>query len=479
MRLSTPPRRSPTVSSETLRDPRPVTPALPAGGRVHFVGIGGIGMSAVARHLVARGFRVSGSDAVPSPVTEALTRDGVSLHVGHAAGHIPRGACTVVATAAVSDDNPELVAARRRKLRVLCYAEALDLVSRDRDTVAVAGTHGKTTSSAMIAFILRSAGLEPGAVIGGLVPQLGGNSLLGEGAPFVTEACEYARSFLRISPRHAVITNVGDDHLDYYRSLDRLRAAFRSFAEALPREGLLVTSSRVARDLDLRGVLKARMLTIGAKQHDVRILDRDGGFVLVMPDGERSAEIRLHLPGRHNRMNAAMAAVLCRRAYDLPFAAIVPALEAFEGVERRFRVLVDRPERVVIDDYAHHPAEVEATLLATRERFPRRRIVAVFQPHLADRVRRHRAGFLNALAYADEVELLRDYEVVGRDESDRGGAQLLGEAFASLGMAVPCHADIESAARSLGNRPERGEVYCIMGAGDIGELSLELARALR
>ncbi|MCB9831921.1 MAG: UDP-N-acetylmuramate--L-alanine ligase [Planctomycetes bacterium] len=467
------------MSSEIQHDPEARPAALPVGGRVHFIGIGGIGMSAVARQLVDRGHRVSGSDAVASSVTEALVAEGIDVHLGHAAKQLPRGACTVVTTAALTEDNPELQAARRRKLRVLRYGEALDLVCRDRHCVAIAGTHGKTTTTAMIAWVLKQAGLDPGAVVGGIVPQLGGNVLLGRGPAFVTEACEYAHSFLHLRPRHAVITNVGDDHLDFYRSLDRLRAAFRQFVESLPADGLLVTSSRAARDLDLRGVLRARLLTLGAKHHDVRMLDRERGFQLLMPDGERSGELRLRIPGRHNRFDAALAATLCRRAFDLSFATITAALAEFEGVERRFRVLVDRPERSIVDDYAHHPAEVEATLLAARERFPDRRLVAVFQPHLADRVRRHRAGFLNALAYADEVEVLRDYQVVGRDEADRGGAAILSEAFHSLGMRIPCHADLDSAFRSISARPAQGEVFCIMGAGDIGELSLELARALR
>ena len=445
-------------------------------GKVHFVGIGGIGMSALARFMHSRETRVSGSDALVDERLAALENLGMSICEGHSEHHLPADVDRVVITAAVGTDNPEVEEAMRRGIEVVSYARALAEVGMNMPSIAVAGTHGKTTTASMIAFVLQELGVDPAAVIGGHVPQLGGNVLTGQGPAFVMEACEYARSFLELSPMHAVITNVGDDHLDYYGSSDRLRAAFREFAGRIDRAGLLVTCSRVARDLDLRGVVNCRMLTIGAKRRDVRVTNGPAGFILQFPEGTRSRQLKLRLPGDHNVANAAMAAVACHRSYDLPLGDIIDILEHFEGVERRFRVLHDGADFAVVDDYAHHPTEIEATLLAARERFPKRRLIAVFQPHLVERVRRHFAGFLNALAYADDLVLVRDCRVIGRSGQNRDGAQELHEAFRRL--SVPCDFcnDVRETAGFLQLRRRRGDVFCIMGAGDVGEVSRELAQ---
>ena len=449
-----------------------------APGRVHFIGIGGIGMSALAQVLHQRGSLVSGSDAGRSAPLEHLEALGISFSLGHAEEHLPEGVDCVIATAAVREGNPELEEATRRGVKVYSYAEALSLLAQDFTTTAVAGTHGKTTTAAMLAWILLQAGKEPAAVIGGLVPQLRGNALFGQGGAMVVEACEFNRSFLALKPHHGIITNMGDDHLDYYGSSDQLRAAFRQFAGRVSRDGILVTQALVARDLDLRGVVKGRLVTIGAKRRDVRLLDGGDTFRISFPDGAETPPVRMVMPGHHNALNATAAAVVAHLASGVALEEIASALETFEGVERRFRVLREDRDVTVIDDYAHHPDEIEATLLTVRHRYPGRRIVTVFQPHLAARVKRHFSSFLNALAYGDDLVLVRDYKVVGRDEMERDGARRLRQALAQLGVPHHFSPDLNHAVQTVRGLFKPGDVICVMGAGDVGEVSLELAQSL-
>ena len=446
--------------------------------KVHLVGIGGIGMSALAQVLKNFGSEVSGSDAGAGELLPRLAAGGITVHTGHSERYLAPEVDCLVKTAAIAEGNPEVDEANRRGIPILSYAEALGRVARSWETTAVAGTNGKTPTAARLTWILIAAHKNPAAVIGGIVPQLGGNAVCGDGGPMVVEACEYNRSFLQLQPTHGVITNVGDDHLDYYGSSDQLRAAFRSFAGNIDERGLLVTPALVARDLDLRGAVGGRLITIGAKPRDVQIDRRKDGFRIRIPDVGETPVIKMKMPGAHNVVNATAAAVIAHVAYGVALKTIAEALSAFEGVERRFRILRQDEHAVVIDDYAHHPEEIEATLLTARELYPDRRLVAVFQPHLADRVRRHFSGFLNALAYADELVLVRDYRVLGRDEADRNGAVQLRDAMLSLNMGHYYCDDLASCVQLMTSRHRRGDVVCVMGAGDIGEVSLELARDL-
>ncbi|MFT7618497.1 MAG: UDP-N-acetylmuramate--alanine ligase [Planctomycetota bacterium] len=446
--------------------------------KVHLVGIGGIGMSALAIVLQEHGSVVSGSDAGAGEQLPRLAAGGIEVFTGHSLQHLPSDADCLVTTAAIGEGNPEVEEAHRRGIPVFSYAQALGRVSKAWETTAVAGTHGKTTTAAMLTWILIVAKRDPSAVIGGIVPQLGGNALCGKGGAMVVEACEFNRSFLELDPLHAVITNVADDHLDYYGSSDQLRAAFRNFATNVRAEGILVTPALVARDLDLRGAVKGRLVTIGNKPRDVQILRATAGFRIRMPESGETPVISMKMPGKHNEVNATAAAVIAHVGYGVDLKTIGKALNGFDGVERRFRILRNDDHAVVIDDYAHHPEEIEATLLTAKEMYPDRRLVAVFQPHLADRVRRQQSGFLNALSYADELFLVRDYRVLGRDEDGRNGAQRLTDAMTSLNMKHVFCQDLEGCSRLVGERHKPRDVVCVMGAGDVGEVSLELAREL-
>ncbi|MEE9391109.1 MAG: UDP-N-acetylmuramate--L-alanine ligase [Planctomycetota bacterium] len=452
-----------------------------ATAAVHFVGIGGIGMSGLALYVSDRGWTVSGSDLVDSAEVQRLRNAGVDVAFGHDTQHLPQDVDFVVRSAAVPDENPEVLAARERGLPVETYARALGALTAHRATAAVAGTHGKTTTAAMLALILDRAGLEPGAVIGGAVPQIGGSVLYGTGAPFVAEACEYAESFLDLEPRHAIMVNIDADHLEYYGSMDRLRAAFSAFAAKLNADGLIVTTTEVAMALDLRRTARARVLTLGSSKCDVRLIEEAGGFRLLHPDGQSSGWLPAPLPGRHNLINAALAAVMAKKGYSVDHCQIKAAFGEFRGVERRFERLVDTDALTLIDDYAHHPTEVEATLLAARECYPNRRLVAIFQPHLEDRTRRHFAGFLNSLALADEVVVLRDYLVQGRDQGEGQGARKLTEVLKTLDVDCFYAGDRNEAIEHLLPRQIRSqsEVWVVMGAGDIRELSRDLHARLR
>ncbi len=446
--------------------------------KVHLVGIGGIGMSALAQVLHQMGREVSGSDAGEGTRLPQLAAGGIAVHEGHSISHLTPGVDCLVKTAAIAEGNPEVDEAARRGIPIISYAEALGKVAKSWNTTAVAGTHGKTTTAAMLTWILLVAHKNPAAIIGGIVPQLGGNALWGDGGPMVVEACEFNRSFLQLDPNHGIITNLGDDHLDYYGSSDHLRSAFRNFAGKVEKNGLLVTSAWVARDLDLQGVVGGRLVTIGAKSTDVQVLKQEGAIAIRIPGSGETPFFNMQMPGNHNALNAAAAAVIANFAYGVDLNQIAQALGSFEGIERRYRILRQDKNAVVIDDYAHHPDEIEATLLTVREQFPDRRLVVVFQPHLADRVRRHFSGFLNALAFSDDLFLVRDYRVLGRDEADRSGAKLLHDAMTSLSMPHHFCKELESCLPMIQQNHKKNDVVCVMGAGDVGGVSLELAKHL-
>ena len=441
---------------------------------VHFLGVGGAGMSALAAVLVRRGHVLTGSDRASNRRIRRLEALGLRTVEE---SEIPAECSAVVRTAAIPDDHPAMVAALARNLPTFRYAEMLAGLAATTTSAAVAGSHGKTTTSAMLAQILMAARRNPSAVIGGDVLDFGdGNARWGVDGPLVHEACEYAGSFLVYRPSHAVITNLGDDHVDSYGGLDALRGAFRQFAAGVDGAGCLVTSAALARDLDLRGVAGARLVTLGNSCGDVRLRIEGGTFELRFPDGARSGPIQLRIPGRHNIMNAAMAAAAAREAFGVELAAIRRALLGFRGVEGRFQILRDEEHRALVDDYAHHPAEIEMTLLTCRDRFPDRRLRVLFQPHLEERTERHFQAFLNALALADELVLMKDCAVPGRDGGRHRGAHRLYEGLLKLGVRAS-YADTPQEAEawfSVGAR--EGDVDVLLGAGDSRDLAHALLR---
>jgi UDP-N-acetylmuramate--alanine ligase len=457
-------------------DPRPV----------HFVGIAGAGMSALAELFVRRGARVTGCDAHAAGADD-LRALGVDVVEGHDPSHV-RDARAVVVTSAVPKDHPELAAARAAGLPVIRRAEALAEAVAGGLTIGIAGTHGKTTTTVLTTEALASAGLEPTGVVGGRVGAWGGNLKFGGEARFVVEADEYDRSFLALTPGVAVVTNVEADHLDIYADLADITATFAEFAgraryvvacadDAGANELPYPASAEVVRYSVARsaghpagadgGHPDARLVA-----HDLRV-DADGRTAFVVGyDGKALGTLALRVPGVHNARNA-LAAVGVGLLLGAELAAMRPGLEGFGGVERRFQRLGEAAGVQVVDDYAHHPTEIEATLAAARAAYPGRRLVAAFQPHLFSRTRDFAAAFGRALAAADAVFLTEIYPA--RERPIEGvTAGLVADAAGEAGRAPEWRGARDDLADALAARVRAGDVVLTIGAGDVTRTGPEL-----
>ncbi len=466
-----------------------VSPAL-VGQHVHLIGTGGAGVSALARVLAGHGMRVRGSDARRSATTRALKRLGIEVCIGARAEHLHEDAVLCVHSVAVAPEHPELQEARRRGVPVLTYAEALGLLMESRYGVAIAGTHGKTTTSAMLAAALVEAGLDPTVVLGGDAPHAPGGARTGRSRLFVVEACEYRRSFHALWPRMAIVTNIEADHLDYYRDLEEIATAFRTFCAHVPADGDLIVCAEDRLALAATRGLAARRTTYAiAAEADLRAvrLTLEAGFPAfeVVARTRKGAAVRqlgrfrLAVPGRHNVLNA-LAAIAAARRLGADLEAIRGALARFRGVGRRFERLFDDAALSIVDDYAHHPTEVAATLAAARAHFGDRRLRVVFQPHQHSRTHHMLESFAAALAAADEVVVApifsaRDTEAERRAVSAHDLVARL-RARGLTASAGGAHGEI---ARALIPTLRPGDVVLTMGAGDIREVALRLAERLR
>ena len=450
---------------------------------IHFVGIGGAGMSALAEVLLARGREISGCDARPSPVLDRLSELGARIHIGHSPDHLD-GAEALVVSSAIATANPEIRAAREKGLVVVRRAELLADVMAEGTGIAIAGTHGKSTTTMMVGEVLAAAGRDPTVLVGGQMRGRGGNVRLGAGAWIVAEADEFDRSFLALRPAHAIVNNIEADHLDTYGSFDEVRAAFAAFVERVEIGGI------VARGIDDAGA-RALAVPVGridvgfgtgaaarVRAEDVRLEGLGARFALVL-DGEPAGEVELSVPGLHNVRNALGAAALAW-GIGIDAAAIRAGLAAVRGVARRFEVLRSSPELVVVDDYAHHPTEIEATLASARAAFPERRLVAVFQPHLYSRTRDLAAGFGRALAGADRAFVTgiypaREAPIPGVDAGLLERATGSAGGRATLLPALDDAAALESAARAVEAELAPGDVVVTLGAGDVDRLGRRIA----
>ncbi|HEV7516585.1 MAG TPA: UDP-N-acetylmuramate--L-alanine ligase, partial [Thermoanaerobaculia bacterium] len=376
---------------------------------IHFVGIGGAGMSGIAEILLTdeREIEISGCDQALGEATEHLAKMGAKIHQGHTGDHL-KGVDLIVISSAVSEGNPEVQAARFRGIPVVRRAEMLAELMRLKYGIAVAGTHGKTTTTSLVGTMLTRSGLDPTVIVGGRLRLLGTGARLGESNYLVAEADEFDRSFLRLSPVVAVITNIDRDHLDTYRDLDAIRDAFVTFANRVPFFGRLIVCLE---DANVQQILprlsERRLVTYGfSPQADLSAVDvvAQGGKSAfgVRLRGSLLGRLELPLPGRHNILNA-LAAVGVGLSLRLSFDDIASGLAAFEGVHRRFEQVGEWRGAAVIDDYAHHPTEVTATLDAARQSFPRGRLHVVFQPHLYSRTQDQAEGFGRALLLADRA----------------------------------------------------------------------------
>lgn len=439
---------------------------------VHLMGVGGAGMAGLARLLQARGARVSGCDRVRNAAVEELRGHGLAVHEGHDPRHVDECAALVY-TAAIPADHPELAAARSRGLMVLKRSEALaDLVNPAR-LVAVSGTHGKTTTTALVALALEAAGLDPTALVGGRVPGWSGNARIGEADLCVVEADEYDRAFLALRPWAAVVTSVEAEHLDIYPSLRELEAAFDRFVSYVPRDGVvLACGDDPGAARCLRSVEASETISYGMGENaDLRAgsvrIDPAGTAFEARWKGERLGDYRLALHGAHNVRNALAAIGVVLAMGRDPLEAAV-AFRDFRGVDRRFQVVGERGGVTVVDDYAHHPTEVAATLAAARAVYPERRLVAAFQPHLYSRTRAFGERLGQELARADVVFVSDVYPA--REEPIPGvSGELVANAARSAAPAVSVNyfQSLAELTESLleGLRP--GDVLITIGAGDV------------
>jgi len=472
-----------TLAVKGLITPTEPVPAVRLG-RVHFTGIGGAGMSGIARIMLARGIEVSGSDAMASAVLDDLHAQGARVHVGHAAGHLGDlgAADTLVVSSAIRADNPELAEATRRGMRVLHRAAALASVMAGRRIIAVAGTHGKTTTTSMLTTVLRECGADPGYVIGGVLNETGLGAEDGAGMDFVAEADESDGSFLLLSPDVAIITNVEADHLDNYASLADIKTAFTTFGRSASGMVLTCADDPGAEDVAAR-LDPARVRRYGEScPADYQLGDiRPDGMAVSFtvaadrsPFGEIFTKLTVHVPGHHNALNATAAFAA---AVELGFAPprVAAALAGYRGTRRRMELKGEAGGVRVLDSYAHHPTELAADLRAARDIAAGAQVIAVFQPHLYSRTRIFAAEFGAALDLADQIVVLDVYAAREDPEPGVTGALIADAVPGGRAHFVPERAQVAPLVSRIA-RP--GALVLTMGAGDVTALGPQLVEAL-
>lgn len=480
------------------------------GRRVHFIGIGGCGMSGLARMLLDTGAIVSGSEPKPNAQTFELARLGASIARDQLGELLSRDTDLVVRTAAIADSNAEFLAARAHGLKTIKYAELLGQVMQERFGIAIAGTHGKSTTSAMLAWALMQCDADPSFVIGGTVPQLGGGSHSGSSRFFVAEACEFDHSFHKLHPAVAIITNIEEDHLDCYKNIDQIVESFRQFAALVPPDGLIISNAsdpRVQQALaglaipvelcDLSPVdpspetLDCRVGTAHLRDNGgqcppyelaktawhTRITGVEKGCYRgeVFHHGRKVCELSLSVAGRHNLFNATMALAACHACgVDLNRAA--DALNRFSGVDRRMTEMGQINGATIVDDYGHHPTEIRATLKAVREKYQPERLWCIFQPHQHSRTRFLLEDFAASFALADQT-IVPDIYFVRDSESERqsvSSADLVARIIAHDRAALHLP-DFSQIVRHVRQHARRGDLILTLGAGNVWEIGRDLA----
>lgn len=447
---------------------------------MHFIGIGGIGMSGIALVLLKMGYNVSGSDLAPNSLTEKLIGERAGIRFGHKHDNIPPETEVVVYSSSINDRNPEIVEARKRDLLIVKRAQVLAELLNSKKGIAVTGTHGKTTTSSLISVMLENCGLDPTAIIGGEIDIFKGNSKYGKGGYIVAEADESDGSFLYLKPLHSVITNVEMEHIDYYKTLEDAIDSYAAFANNTKRGGYLFYN---AEDANTRKVLEkfsGNKESFGFSKgadiypHEIIMNEFYTSYVCVYKN-EIIGRVSLRIPGRHNILNS-LAAILAGFKLGLSFESICRSIQDFTGTKRRFHLRADVNGIMLIDDYAHHPTEIRAVLDACKN-WKNRRVVVVFQPHRYTRTKFLTEEFGRCFKGADKL-ILTDIYAASEDPIEGVSVKNIYDKVRSHGLDDVTIMDKENVARHIMDTKKRGDMIVILGAGDIKEISDELSEKL-
>lgn len=450
--------------------------------KIHFVGIGGAGMSAIARILLEMGFEVSGSDLTVSEVTQRLEKMGAKVFIGHDGQNLGDTEAIVLSTA-IPDLNPEVMAARERNIRIFHRSDIVAALMAESKGIAVAGAHGKTTTTSMLAVMLENAGVDPTVIIGGDVNYLGGNAKLGAGPYLVAEADESDGSFLKLSPHIAIVTNIENDHMDFYQTMENVLHTFEKFLLKLPKEtGTAVLCFDNNHIKDIAQKLDRSFVSYGVDNHEAeyqaRNIDTQGVLTIydVYRFGQLLGTIKLNVPGKHNILNS-LAAVAVGTIVGLSFEEIAEGLALFQGAKRRFQTKARLNGVWIVDDYAHHPTELATTLLAARQTNPKR-LVCVFQPHRYSRTMLLRKEFGSAFTSADLLILTDIYAAGEKAIPGIDGETIKEEVERQTAQKVVYIEDKAKIARYLSEIMEAGDLIITMGAGNIYQVGEELIEIL-
>ena len=438
---------------------------------IHFIGIGGISMSGLAEILISKGFKVSGSDNKESELTDALSSEGATIYYGQRAENISDETELVVYTAAIRQDNPEYAEVVRRGIPTLTRAELLGQLMRNYEIpIAVSGTHGKTTTTSMISMILMQAELDPTISVGGILKEIGGNIRIGNTGYFVTEACEYTNSFLSFFPKIGIILNIEADHLDFFKDLDDIYSSFRRFAQLLPEDGILIINRDIQNYERITSDLKCKVITFSLSDSEAdysaeNITYNELGAARFTAKGIKgSNEYELKVPGDHNISNA-LAAIALSEVLDIDNKYIAQGLAGFVGTDRRFQLKGKLGGVTIVDDYAHHPTEIAATLKAAKK-YPADRVICVFQPHTYSRTKAFFHEFADALCGADLVVLADIYAAREKDTLGMSSEDLM-EEIRDKGTECYYFPSFDEIENFLLQNCIHGDLLITMGAGDI------------
>lgn len=438
---------------------------------IYFIGIGGISMSGLAEILKSKGFSVSGSDMKSSAVTKHLCDTGIKVHIGHKAENITDDIQLVVYTAAIKEDNPELIAAKQKNIKTIDRAHLLGKIMKEYPhSIAISGTHGKTTTTGMVSDILLCAHTDPTITVGGILPTIQSNTKVGKSSYFVAEACEYCDSFLQFYPLIGIILNIEADHLDYFKNLENIRTSFHGFANNIPPNGTLIINNQIPQLEELLKNISCHIETFGLqgnpnwKAENISHSFEGKNSFDVFHNGTFLGRVTLYVPGEHNITNA-LSAFAAAYTLSLPVEDIIKGLEQFHGTERRFQKKGEKNGILVIDDYAHHPTEIKATLSAAKK-IKHNKIYCIFQPHTYSRTKFLFDSFATAFSDADVILLADIYAAREKDTGSIHAKDLANEIASHGKNAVYC-GDFSSIIHYLNNHCNTGDLILTVGAGDI------------